>query len=158
MKANSIFTYLFITLAYFSWGQSSEDLSKVRPKVTFNEDEFRAKKDSVVPIVEHDNAKIETALESYAEYVNEIKCARGYRIQIYLGRSETEVKEVKTKLKEIEGFEEADVYVEYKVDFRVKVGNYIERLRAYQDLIQIQKVFDQALLLPESCIPVNKVK
>lgn len=158
MKLNSILTYLFITLAYLSWGQASEDLSKNRPKVTFNEDEFKAKKDSVVSITQHDNAKLETTLKSYSEYVNGIKCARGYRIQIYLGRSEAEVEKVKTQLKEIEGFEEADIYVEYKVDFRVKIGNYIERLRAYQDLIQIQKVFDQALLLPESCIPVNKVK
>lgn len=158
MKRNSILTYLFISLAYVSWGQYSEDLSDVRPKVEFNEEEFKAKKDSIVPITHHDNAKVEAALEGYAEYVDKIKCARGYRIQIYVGRSEAEVEEVKTQLKEIEGFEKADIYVEYKVDFRVKVGNYIERLQAHQDLIQLQKVFGQALLLPENCIPVDKVK
>ncbi len=158
MKLNSILTYLFIALAYLSWGQYSEDLSKVRPQVEFNEEEFKARKDSVVAIEHHDNAKVENALEGYAEFVNKIKCARGYRIQIYLGRSEAEVEAVKNQLKEIEGFKDADVYVEYKVDFRVKVGNYIERLRAHQDLIQLQKVFDTALLLPENCIPVDKVK
>ncbi len=158
MKLNSILTYLFIGLAYLSWGQYSEDLSKVRPQVEFNEEEFKARKDSVVAIEHHDNAKVENALEGYAEFVNKIKCARGYRIQIYLGRSEAEVEAVKNQLKEIEGFKDADVYVEYQVDFRVKVGNYIERLQAYQDLIQLQKVFDTALLLPENCIPVDKIK
>lgn len=158
MNHKQILTYLFLFFAYISWGQYSEDLSKVRPTVDFNEKEFQLKKDSVVTIEHHDNAKVEEALEGYAEFVNKIECARGYRIQIYLGRSESEVEEVKKKLKEIEGFEKAEVYVEYRVDFRVKVGDYVERLRAHQDLIKLQKVFDKALLLPENCIPIAKVK
>lgn len=135
-----------------------EDLSEVRPIVEFDEGTDLVEEPKEIIIENDQTEEVEQTLEAYAEYVANIKCAKGYRIQIYLGKSDKEVQEVKEQLKEIEGFEEADVYVEYKVNFRVKVGNYTQRLDAHRDLVKLQKVFDRALLLPENCIPIEKVK
>lgn len=159
MKLNLIFTYLFVAIGSIAFAQYTEDLSSVRPKVAFDEKEYiKSSEVPAVPVDHHDNAKIETLLEEYAEFTHTINCARGYRIQVYLGKSEEEVKQIKERIKAIPGFETTDIYVEYQVSFRVKVGNYTNRLRAHADLQKLLKEFNQALLLPESCVPVDKVR
>lgn len=154
----SFLTYFLFLVSVTSFAQYDEDLSKVRPKVNFNENEVVVEEAAEVEITNHKNAEVELLLEEYAEYVAQIKCARGYRIQVYLGKSEKEVENIKEQLNKLEDFEEAEVYVEYEVNFRVKVGDYTNRLEAHQDLLKLQKGFPNALLLPESCIPLEKVK
>ena len=160
MKLKSIFTYFLLIFSYLAIAQYSEDLSAVRPMVDFDETQFvkDIQKTEPVAIEHHSNARVELALDEYVEFLSTINCARGYRIQVYLGRSEEEVEEVKERIKSVEGFEEADIYVEFQVSFRVKVGNYTDRLKAHADLHKLLKEFNQALLLPEHCIPVEKIK
>lgn len=160
MKLKSILTYFLLAFSYLAIAQYSEDLSSVRPKVDFDEAQFvkDVQKTEPVAIENHANARVELGLEEYVEFLGTIECARGYRIQVYLGKSETEVEEVKKRIKSVEGFEDADIYVEFKVSFRVKVGNYTDRLKAHADLHKLLKEFDKALLLPEHCIPVEKIK
>lgn len=160
MKLSQLITYCLLLLGTYSWGQYSEDLSKVRPEIEFDEEQFvkEALTTEVVPFENHNNALVEEKTEEYVEWLDEIKCARGYRIQVYSGHSEEKVGEIKELLKSLEGFEKVDVYVEFNGSFRVKVGNYINRLEAHAALQKLIEEFDNALLLPENCIPVEKIK
>jgi hypothetical protein len=82
---------------------------------------------------------------------------RGYRIVLYTGPERQEAIYARGKAMKIleEGTE---VYMNYQQPyFRVKIGNYNDRISAYATFVALKKVFPTALLVPD-IIELDKIQ
>ena len=98
-----------------------------------------------------ESAKATAWLDSVKKANQNIKFAKGYRIQVYSGPDRA----VATKAKETvyRQLEDQEVYLTYKQpDFKVHVGNYLNRLEATQYQNKLGKYFTNTLLIPEEVL------
>jgi hypothetical protein len=87
-------------------------------------------------------------VDSLAVKNKRMKFAQGFRVLVYTGNSREEVKKVRLKLRTL--LEEEPVYDEFKQPtFRVKAGDYYNRLDAYYTLSKLQKDFPNAIVVPD---------
>jgi len=99
-------------------------------------------------IVIHKDAKIDAFLDFYADHVNSFEEAPGYRIQILGGTSRDEAYKVRGKFKY--QYSQYQTYLTYNSPyFKVRVGDFIERLDAYRFLQQIKPKFSGAFMVEE---------
>ncbi len=100
-------------------------------------------------------AEVNAKLDSVNQLNANIKYALGYRIQVYAGASSVEVKKIKEALYLKYG--DIDIYQTYKQpDYKVKFGDYQEKLEAYAILKDIQSQFPDARLVQETVNIIRK--
>ncbi len=94
------------------------------------------------------NATVNAVIDSMAVSNKRYQSASGYRIMVYSGSSSQESSDAK---KAIYGWStEYNVYVQYKQPaFRVKVGNFPDRIKAYDVLSDIIKLYPNAVIIPD---------
>lgn len=92
--------------------------------------------------------KLQAKLDTIAEKNKATKTTNGYRIQVYLGTNKEESLLAKEKLYKI--FPNANVYTSYKQpDYKVKFGDYMDRLEVYYVLMGLRNDFPNALIIEE---------
>ncbi len=170
MKNTLVYLLLVVSYLGFSQGKYNEDLSKVRPVVPVKKVEL-VKKDSVKPStthstqnVEESTEKIDAKLKELKTYYEGTKKMRGYRVQVFSGNNVQSAEKVQNELKqklseELSDLEVPKVYNIYDAPlFRVKVGNYVLKERAFYMLSVIKQIegFENALLVPD-LIDVKKI-
>ena len=134
----------------------NEDLSSYRPKFTpeakpeekDDKPKVAAKPETPVKPQNDVTRVVNLKLDSLAVKNRKIKLAQGYRILVYTGTSSEEAKKMKEKVYKLTPTEE--IYTIYKQPtFRVKVGDYYNRLEANHVFVKLQKDFPNAMLVPD---------
>lgn len=131
-------------------GSVNEDLSKTRPKYTPSTAEKTAPKpDYKAPEPTADaTKKVNEKLDSIHVFNGTIMTAEGYRILIYNGNSSEASRDVRLQANEL--FPNIHTYIEWKApSFKVKVGDFLDKLEAYYVLSDLQKTFPAAILVPD---------
>lgn len=99
--------------------------------------------------------EVNTKLDSINQLNANIKYALGYRIQVYSGASSVDVNKIKEALYLKYG--DIDIYQTYKQpDYKVKFGDYQDKLEAYAILKDIQNDFPDARLVQETVNIIRK--
>lgn len=119
-----------------------------------------------IPVVhpQYDQShQVDSVSDILAYEYSRYKKSRGYRILIYSGREEELAIEAQKKLRALKMnaygdttnvFRKIPIYPDYITpNFKITVGDYIDKLLAFQMLLQLKDEFPNALL-----IPVNDVK
>lgn len=82
----------------------------------------------------------------------------GYRIVLYTGSDRQEAIYRRGKALKILAEEDTKVYMNYQRPyFKVRLGNYFDRITAYPSFIRIKKEFPTALLVPD-IIDLNEIQ
>jgi hypothetical protein len=129
-----------------------DDLSKYvyKPKVKVADEKVETKPvyDQHVSFEKDINGSIDRLMDSIALQNRRYHSAPGYRIMVYSGNSSEESGSVRKEV--YEWSRDYDVYTQYKQPaFRVKVGNFADRINAnyvYSDLV---KFFPNAVIIPD---------
>jgi hypothetical protein len=127
-----------------------EDLSKSRPKYTLaSTDNTESKTVKSLPEPKADvTNKVKEKLDSIHAFNPSIVSAEGYRILIYNGSSSEESRDV--RMKAFEALPDIKSYIEWRApSFKVKVGDFTDKLEAYYVLSELQKTFPNAILVPD---------
>lgn len=131
---------------------TNENLQTYRPTFEYKEPEkvvFTGKEKTEITPTQNINSLIDAKLDTIDAKNKTIKFASGYRIQVYNGSSQEEVKKIREKLYAI--YPNIDIYQTYKQpDFKVKVGDYTDRLEAHYVLHQIKTHFSNAMITLET--------
>ena len=95
--------------------------------------------------------QLNARLDSIANKNKRFKYAQGYRILVYTGASSEEVAKVKEQVVALVPSE--SVYNVYKQPtFRIKVGDYFDRVEAGGTLGTLKKDFPNAILIPDQIV------
>jgi len=129
-----------------------EDLSNYiyKPKAIDNnvKTETKVVNTEGIKFEKHINASINPLMDSLAAANKRYHSAPGYRIMVYSGNSSEESAAVRKQV--YEWSRDYEVYTQYKQPaFRVKVGNFEDRVNAnyvYSDLV---KFFPNAVIIPD---------
>ena len=129
----------------------SEDLSIHRPVVLPVEEESEeqeVKTEPYTPLQGHIRQELDSISKvAYLEN-KKGKYVEGYVIQVYSGNSRDEANRARYKMHEF--FPELDPKVAYyQPNFRVKAGQWTDRLKAHRTYQQVKEEFPRALLIPE---------
>lgn len=128
-----------------------EDLSVVRPryKDAPTAEVGAAKKPEIKKITDqpmHINRQLDAVLDTIANKNRAIRFAAGYRIQIYVGNTRNEADAA--KLYTYQTFPELNPYMSYSMPtYRIKVGDFMNRLDAERYLQQIRQQYSSAVIL-----------
>jgi hypothetical protein len=139
-------------------GKFQEDLSGVRVKYDAKEDTVKAaiKDPNAKPVVptKHIGKALNLKMDSIAERNKKLKFAEGYRIQVYSGPNRDEAMKVRDKI--YDRVTDVEVYEVFRSPvFRVRVGDFLDRLEANYVLVKLQKDFPNAMIVPDK---INIVK
>jgi len=134
-----------------------EDISNLRLQYKSQSSEpTPANKEQIVSgdigIVKDDSLRLANKMDSLSNYLkaNPLKYT-GYRILLYSGQSSEEANKVKKQVYLLNA--DDNVYTEYKQpSFRVKVGNYLNRIEANYYLEAYKKTFPNAMILPDQIV------
>lgn len=128
-----------------------EDLSKYvyKPKVVEVKTENTSNAVAHdIPFEKHINAAINPLMDSIAVANRRYHNAPGYRIMVYSGNSSEESAAVRREV--YEWSREYEVYTQYKQPaFRVKVGNFEDRISANYVFSDLVKFFPNAVIIPD---------
>jgi hypothetical protein len=138
----------------------AEDLSAFRPK--FPEAPVPAGNNSaaettpevtIVP-TNHVNNRVNALLDTVANANKTIRYAQGYRILAYTGTERKTAMDMRKAI--IDRIPEERDYLQYKQPtFRLKIGDYLNRIEAQQVLSRIQDITPNAMIISEQ-INVNR--
>ncbi|TAH26851.1 MAG: hypothetical protein EAZ07_02960 [Cytophagales bacterium] len=136
---------------------SDEEVSKYRLKyntsIEENGDIDNNSKQDFIPTLDV-TKQLNQKLDSIALKNKKFKYAQGYRILVYTGSSSEEVNKIKAKVIEIVGSE--PVYSVYKQPtFRIKVGDYLNRVDAGRVIMLLKTDFPNAILIPDQIIIIK---
>ena len=93
-------------------------------------------------------ARLNVALDSVAANNRNIRYAQGYRVQVYSGTSSSEANRVRDRSYAL--FPDITPHIVYiQPNFRVKVGDFIDRLEAQRVYVALRAEFPNALIIPE---------
>ena len=153
-----------LSILSFAQDKYEEDLSKVRPVFPMVEIElanvesvnFSTSVDTNQNVTESTD-KIEEKLKELKSYYEGSSRTRGYRVQVFSGNNVRSAEKVQGELSAILSQELSDltvpkVYNLYDAPlFRVKVGDYILKERAFYMLNLINKIegYENSLLVPD---------
>lgn len=158
----SIFAIILLFIVQLSSAQYSEDVTNFRP--TFEVEEIViAIDDSVIveDIIEpeHDlTKKIEESIDILAEKNSEFEYSPGYRIQIYAGTSEGSAQSVRNIARSYFTSDELPLELKYELpNFKVKAGDFVDKLTAYRWYLKLKEHFPRALLVPEQRVKLSNV-
>ena len=94
------------------------------------------------------NSHINPIMDSIAVSNRRYHSAPGYRIMVYSGNSSTESADVRKEV--YEWSKDYEVYTQYKQPaFRVKVGNFEDRISANYVFSDLVKFFPNAVIIPD---------
>ena len=153
-----VFTLLlqFATTRYCMAQAGAEDVSAYRPKYHLAVEQIEATNNAQttkqpfapkLDVTRQLNAK----LDSLALKNKRFKYAQGYRILVYTGASSEEVAKIKDQVVALVGDE--PVYSIYKQPtFRVKVGDFMNRVDAGASLQLLKKDFPNAILIQDQIV------
>ncbi len=106
---------------------------------------------SVFGLVEKKSEKIDLLIEDYLEN----KKYNGYRVQLFSSANRLEA--VKAKSKFLKNFADIKSYLVYQApNYKVRVGDFLDRLEANQQLKVIQEIFPNAFLVKGEIEPKTK--
>ena len=156
MKLIFTLTFVFSVSTYFA---QDTVISSVRQAkvISFQVDSLilNTKIDSsprVFGLVEKKNEKIDLLIEDYIEN----RKYNGYRIQIF-SSSNNRLDAVKAKSEFLREFPEIKSYLVYQApNYKVRVGDFLDRLEANKQLILIQETFPNAFLIKGEVEPTVK--
>lgn len=137
--------------------EHKEDLSSLRPRLEAMEEESETESfvENEVTVNYVDDIKEE--LDSVNQIIiaknKETRYEDGYTIQIYTGNDRQAANEAKEKVLLVSPDLEP-VITYHQPSYKVKVGQYLDRLRAHQVYQSLKEEFPLALLIPER-IQVN---
>ncbi len=144
-----------------------EDLKKVRPTYPEPSEEAETAQEEIPEPTNDQNLEVKQRLEEIAEKNAKLTKAQGYRILLYVGQSKAEAEQALRRFKQWESaqkqnnpdtFTDRASYLVYKApNFRLKVGDFRDRLQAYQMAQQLKELFPNALVVPESRILLENV-
>lgn len=159
-------TYLILGLFALLLLQSCKGTSKVTTGTTKKVDEDLTKymykpkvveAKTVTPAVvntqgitfeKHINARINPLMDSIAVANKRYHSAPGYRIMVYSGNSSEESADVRKEV--YEWSRDYEVYTQYKQPaFRVKVGNFEDRINANHVFSDLVRFFPNAVIIPD---------
>jgi hypothetical protein len=130
-----------------------DDLSKYmyKPKVvnanTTTEPKETVATQSIV-FEKHINRYIDPLMDSIAIANKRYQSAPGYRIMVYSGNSSEASAEARREV--YDWSRDYDVYTQYKQPaFRVKVGNFADRINANYVFSDLVKFFPNAVIIPD---------
>ena len=125
----------------------SEDLSVLRPELKESQTEGAAVQQCFIPA-----GHIMKALDSVSNVVvrkdAKSQSEQGYTIQVYNGSSREDATKKLGKIRiKFPDLKAEMIY--FQPDFRVKAGQFIDRLMAYEAFEKVRLEFGGALLIPE---------
>jgi hypothetical protein len=127
-----------------AWGPA---VLKEKPSEQKNTEEPTQSLEAPSTLVDH-GTQIEQVLDSLRQWNRRIKFIQGYRLLIYNGKDRDMANQAKGFIYTY--FPQAPVWTEYKQPyFKVKVGNYIQRIEAQSMLALLRKNYPQVILVPE---------
>lgn len=140
---------------YFAPKPYQEDLTDFRPRFeapTLNlantTTASAERPESKVQPTHHINQKIDKLLDSMTVYNRTVRYAKGFRIQIYNGNDRDEANKAKEKFYRL--YPDITVYTTYKQpSFRVKVGDFLDKLEAQRMMNKLRPDFQVIVLLEE---------
>lgn len=101
---------------------------------------------SSVKIVEE--SCINAIMDLFIQKNQSIENLPGYRIQIYNGNSRDKMNEIQQKFKRT--YPEIETYLVYQApNFKLRAGDFIERIEANKFLVTIRKDYPSAFLVTE---------
>ena len=129
-----------------------EDLSILRPKV-----EEKPEEEVITKTYQEPSGHIRTELDSISRMLIrenlKPRIEQGYTIQLYIGRNREEATlalgEVRVMFPELEA-----ELTYFQPDFKVKAGQFVDRVLAYETYQKVKREFENAILIPER-IKVN---
>ncbi|MFA0962124.1 SPOR domain-containing protein [Roseivirga sp. BDSF3-8] len=132
-----------------------EDLSQVRKefeaakKADLSEPEEEINEMEVTVGVSGDvNKRLEVVYDTLKERRGKNPAVQGFTVQVYAGPSRSEANEAKEKV--YHTLENVNPELQYiQPNFKVKVGQFLDRLEAQKMYAQLREEFPQALIIPE---------
>lgn len=125
-----------------------EDLSSFRPRYEKKDTVNRnpeIPEGAVAPPSNHITPSLNAKLDKISE--NNPKQAKGYRVRIYSGNNKDKALEAEKRAKEMT---EQNVYVQWQApNFRVKVGDEVDRLAVNILLDDLKTAFPDAIIVPD---------
>lgn len=158
----SIFVVFLTVFGTAAMAQYSEDVSEFRPTFVV-EDIVIEVKDSVVVEEaiepEKDITKlVEESMDILAENNAAYDYIPGYRIQIYAGSSEGSAQSIRSIARSYFTAEELPLELNYELpNFKVKAGDFVDKLTAYRWYLKLKEHFPRALLVPEQRVKLSNV-
>lgn len=130
----------------------SEDLSVLRPDISESAPETDTLKkeifESYAPLSGHIKDELDSISKISLEKNRQGKLVDGFVIQVYSGNDRDEANNIRDEM--YQNFSELKPRVSYhQPSFRVKAGQFTDRLEANRICAQVQKEFPRALLVPE---------
>ncbi|MEQ9230766.1 MAG: hypothetical protein RIF46_08775 [Cyclobacteriaceae bacterium] len=123
-----------------------EDLSHLRPQVK-KIDTTIVTENSVIP-TGHIKMELDSITNMMIRVNAQPRVEQGFTIQVYNGSSREEATKALGKMRV--SFPELESNITYfQPDFRVKSGQFLDRVQAYEKFQQVKKEFREALLIPE---------
>lgn len=130
-----------------------EDLSVVRPMFV-NPDTITNKSSNLssvatVPSFQNDaSKKVNARIDSLSEINRKYSTMQGYRILVYTGTSSDEAQKTRQTVYSFNS--DLNVYTQFKQpSFRVKVGDYTNRVEANYILSDLKQTFPNAMIVPD---------
>jgi hypothetical protein len=127
----------------------SEDLSVHRPRVDMEvaEEEETVEVVRDVTPVNDQTAQIEAKLDQITEYSRTSNSAQGFTIQVYSGTSREQASQVKAQVYKILPESRPETKYEQPI-YRVRVGEFVNRLEAQNTYALLASEFPQAIVIP----------
>lgn len=131
----------------------TEDVSAFRPKVepldveTGDQEDTSMEKEPYVPPTHDINEEMSALMDSIVIH-NRDKMYLTYTIQVYIGRSREEANQVRENVYRV--LPEVKPELIYRQpSYKVNVGNFVDRVEAYQTLTALKRKFPAAMLVPQ---------
>ncbi|MBV6646354.1 MAG: SPOR domain-containing protein [Cyclobacteriaceae bacterium] len=142
-----------------------EDLSMWRPQLAQEEPVDTTKSEqTLIATPSQENVAFANHIGTDLDSINRIIAQRnlqrkywdGYTIQVYTGPSRDKANQSRRQIEVL--FEDLRPTVSYfQPNYKVRVGQYYDRLQAYQAYTKVKAAFPRALLLPDKIqIPQNE--
>lgn len=131
----------------------SEDLSAHRPKIeadTTAEVEKTETRADVTPQY-HQTSEVDTKLQEITSFNRTSNSAQGFTIQVYSGTSREEASQAKAQVYKILPDSRPQTRYEQPI-YRVRVGEFIDRLEAQNTYAKLRAEFPQAIVIPTRII------
>lgn len=139
-----------------------QDLSKIRPRYQFNDDDVLIKgnapavKTSDAPVSSSKTAEtplsVNKELTEIIQTINQqnksVKYMPGYRIQLYVGNIRSEADAAKSFI--YRSFPELSPYITFnQPTYRVKVGDFMSKTEAEHVLSSVKQQYASAVIVPD---------
>jgi hypothetical protein len=129
-----------------------EDLSVFRPRYEVGDDKKETTNQNQLPpqvVPKNDiNRFLAEKLDSVYSYNEKITSADGFRILVYVGTSSEEARTQRSYAYQALPLERS--YTDWKSPtFKVKVGDFVDKLEAYYAYAKLIKVFPSAIVVPD---------